>query len=163
MNIIALDLASKVGWASLRDDKLEVGTWKNPTQYSASPGAFMAAFVDWFADMNRWQEMEVVAYEMSAHHRTPIQSLIAHGLITRVQEWAYRHDVKQLHVWPNTLKKFATGNGNCGKDQVIVAMRKRWNWHGKDADEADALAVLTWAVHQYQPAVAVVAETKNGD
>ena len=40
---------------------------------------------------------------------------------------------------PGTLKKYATGNGNAGKDQVTNACQKRLGYDGYNNDEADAL------------------------
>lgn len=57
-------------------------------------------------------------------------------------------------LWsPGSIKKYATGNGNADKDQMVAAALKRWgvdfSVHGKVAaqDLADALACakLTWA------------------
>ena len=44
-----------------------------------------------------------------------------------------------------TIKKHATGKGNAGKDLVIAAMRARGFDPGDD-NEADALAILQWAL-----------------
>jgi Holliday junction resolvasome RuvABC endonuclease subunit len=40
---------------------------------------------------------------------------------------------------PNTLKKYATGNGQAAKDQVTNAAQKRLGYEGYNNDEADAL------------------------
>lgn len=40
---------------------------------------------------------------------------------------------------PATLKKYATGKGNAGKDEMIVAACKRFPWFNGGNDEADAL------------------------
>ena len=40
---------------------------------------------------------------------------------------------------PGTLKKYATGNGSAGKDQVTNAAQKRLGYDGYQNDEADAL------------------------
>ncbi|MDH1428274.1 hypothetical protein N5J23_17280 [Comamonas aquatica] len=44
-----------------------------------------------------------------------------------------------------TIKKHATGKGNAGKEDVIAAMRARGHAPADD-NEADALALLHWAV-----------------
>jgi Holliday junction resolvasome RuvABC endonuclease subunit len=46
-----------------------------------------------------------------------------------------------------TIKKHATGKGNAGKQAVIAAMQAK-GYHPKDDNEADALALLTWAMEQ---------------
>ena len=46
-----------------------------------------------------------------------------------------------------TIKKHATGKGNAGKDAVIAAMRAA-GFKPSDDNEADALALLAWALDQ---------------
>ena len=46
-----------------------------------------------------------------------------------------------------TIKRHATGKGNAGKDAVIAAMRAKGHQPGDD-NEADALAILYWALAQ---------------
>ncbi|GAB4112596.1 MAG: hypothetical protein Fur0019_19060 [Tibeticola sp.] len=47
-----------------------------------------------------------------------------------------------------TIKKHATGRGNAGKDQVIIAVRSRGH-APVDDNEADALALLHWAIQDH--------------
>jgi crossover junction endodeoxyribonuclease RuvC len=42
-------------------------------------------------------------------------------------------------VGPTTLKKYATGRGNAGKDEVLLAAARRFPWFKGGNDEADAL------------------------
>lgn len=51
------------------------------------------------------------------------------------------HDrgVRWVEAPPATLKKYATGKGNAGKNDVKAAARKRLGWGGEDDNEADAL------------------------
>lgn len=44
-----------------------------------------------------------------------------------------------LLVPPATLKKYATGKGNCDKTAMVVAARERLGYDGLDNNEADAL------------------------
>ena len=44
-----------------------------------------------------------------------------------------------------TIKKHATGKGNAGKDEMIIAAKSRGH-DPKDDNEADALALLHWAI-----------------
>ena len=49
-----------------------------------------------------------------------------------------------LHL-DGTIKKHATGKGNAGKDDMIASVRLRGHTPVDD-NEADALALLHWAV-----------------
>ncbi len=44
-----------------------------------------------------------------------------------------------------TIKRFATGKGNAGKEAVLAAMRQR-GFQPADDNEADAIAILLWAM-----------------
>lgn len=44
-----------------------------------------------------------------------------------------------------TIKKYATGKGNASKDQMIAAIQARDHTPADD-NEADALALLHWAI-----------------
>ena len=44
-----------------------------------------------------------------------------------------------------TIKRFATGKGNAGKDAVVAAVRAR-GFSPADDNEADAIAILLWAI-----------------
>ena len=43
------------------------------------------------------------------------------------------------------MKRFATGKGNADKQAVLAAMRSR-GFNPADDNEADALAILLWAM-----------------
>lgn len=44
-----------------------------------------------------------------------------------------------LLVSPSTLKKYATGNGHAGKDDMVLATARQFPWFTGKNDEADAL------------------------
>ena len=59
--------------------------------------------------------------------------------------WCEHHQIPYQGVPVGTIKKHATGKGNAGKDDMIASVRL----HGHtpvDDNEADALALLYWAV-----------------
>ena len=47
-----------------------------------------------------------------------------------------------------TIKKHATGKGNASKDEMVASARARGHTPVDD-NEADALALLSWAVHHH--------------
>lgn len=147
MNVLAFDLGTHVGFAALHDGRLTSGAWANPARYCESPGRFFVCFRTWLADMAMWHHPEIVVWEFTPHCASINATVIHFGLVTRVQEWAYRQEARTAFVHPNTLKKFTTGNGRAEKPDMIAAMRKRWKLPKlTDNDEADALAVLSFAL-----------------
>ena len=59
--------------------------------------------------------------------------------------WCEHHNIPYQGVPVGTIKKHATGKGNAGKDGMIASVRKRGH-SPVDDNEADALALLHWAV-----------------
>jgi len=55
----------------------------------------------------------------------------------------YRHNVPVVEVAPAMLKKFATGKGNVGKDEVLAAAIRKYAFEGTNNNEADAW-ILYW-------------------
>ena len=47
-------------------------------------------------------------------------------------------------VAPQALKKFVTGKGNVKKDQMKLAVFKRWGVEFPTTDETDAYALAQW-------------------
>ncbi|HNI02742.1 MAG TPA: crossover junction endodeoxyribonuclease RuvC [Chitinophagales bacterium] len=56
----------------------------------------------------------------------------------------YVNKVKFIEVAPSSLKKFITGRGNAKKDEMILAISKKYNKHFKDDNIADAYALAQW-------------------
>ena len=62
---------------------------------------------------------------------------------------AYRMGVPVVEIAPGNLKKFATGNGKAGKDQMLAAAIRKLAYDGFSNDEADAMWLLSMAFHKY--------------
>jgi len=45
-----------------------------------------------------------------------------------------------------TIKKHATGNGNCGKKEMIKTAIKKYGYRGNDDNVADAICLLKLAI-----------------
>ena len=67
------------------------------------------------------------------------------GLLATLTAWCEHHQIPYQGVPVGTIKKFATGRGNAGKDEMIAAMRALGH-AVTDDNEADALAILHWAI-----------------
>lgn len=59
------------------------------------------------------------------------------GGIVRYMLW--REAWRYIEIAPGTLKKYATGKGNAGKNAMLIAARDRLGYTGEDNDQADAL------------------------
>ena len=67
------------------------------------------------------------------------------GFMGHLTAWCESHNIPYQGVPVGTIKKHATGKGNAGKDEMILAVRQRGHSPGDD-NEADALAILHWAI-----------------
>ena len=83
----------------------------------------------------------------SFHERAGLWWLVTHAL------WA--REVQVVVMPPTSLKKFATGRGNAGKDDVLREVTKRFAWFAGDNNEADALVLAAagadWAGEPMAP------------
>ena len=59
--------------------------------------------------------------------------------------WCELNSIAYQGVPVGTIKRFITGKGNADKDAVIAAVRAR-GFNPADDNEADALAILLWAI-----------------
>lgn len=50
-------------------------------------------------------------------------------------------DIPTARVAPTLLKKFVTGKGNAKKDELRLAIFKKWDFEAKTADECEAYAL----------------------
>lgn len=146
MTILALDLATRTGWAIVRDGRvIESGVQSFDKRRGESNGLLFLRARKWLASFDR---PDLVAYER-AHFRGGAATEICVGLQTRAQEQAAEWGVESAPVATGTLKAWATGNGRADKAAMIqwaaVQIRRR----PIDDNEADAVAVGLWAASEY--------------
>lgn len=152
MKVLALDLGTTTGWALIEGGRVESGTALFDVRRGESPGMRYVKFNRWIEGMVPPGPMGLIAYEQ-AHQRGGAATEIAAGFATRVQEFCARRAIEHVAVHTATLKKFATGYGNAGKGEVIIAVNGRWARPGRppvtDDNEADAIALLHYALATY--------------
>jgi hypothetical protein len=167
VNILALDLAARTGWARARGlagspREVESGELENELPEDAHrelcyrQGLRLLRFGDWVREQvggggcAPW----LVAYERPLAHARGLSAVAAahqyEGVLLR--ELA-RLRVPHVSVNVATLKKHATGDGRAKKPQMIEAARRRWGLRADGAelghDQADALCVLAWTLDSY--------------
>ena len=70
------------------------------------------------------------------------------GFLATLTAWCEHHSIPYSGVPVGTIKKHVTGKGNAGKAEVMAAVRALGHKPADD-NEADALALLSWALSQY--------------
>jgi len=69
------------------------------------------------------------------------------GLLATLSAWCEHHRIPYQGVPVGTIKRHATGKGNASKAEVIAALQAAGHVVNDD-NEADALAVMSWALAQ---------------
>lgn len=145
--ILALDLGSRCGWAMLpRSGRIASGVSEfKPGRFEGAGMAFLR-FERFLADATDASgPFGVVVFEEVRAHAGTLAAQVYGGFLAHLTAWCERHAVPYLGVPVATIKRHATGKGNASKDDVINAMRARGH-APKDDNEADALALLDWAI-----------------
>ena len=103
-------------------------------------------FKHWLAELkNITGEINAVYFEEVRRHVGVDAAHVYGGLIATLTTWCEHHNIAYQGVPVGTIKKHATGKGNAGKAEVIAAMRALGH-PVTDDNEADALAILQWAI-----------------
>lgn len=155
MLILALDLATKTGWALIRNGVIyESGVQDFTKRRGESNGTLFLRARKWLGDFQATPgtHPDLVAYEQ-AHFRGGAATEICVGLQTRAQEIAAQWNVESVPVPTGTLKRWATGKGSADKKVMIDWAFKKLGRQPIDDNEADALAVGLWAAETYDSEV----------
>jgi hypothetical protein len=146
-SLLALDLGSTLGWAV----RLPDGTVTSGTA-TFRPGRFEGGGMGWLR-FRRWLDsmassagpLGSIVFEEVRRHAGTTAAHVYGGFLAHLTAWCEGVGVPYQGVPVGTIKRFATGKGNAGKDAVIAAMRAR-GFAPADDNEADALALLLWAI-----------------
>ena len=145
--VLALDLGTTAGWAlRSRDGIITSGTMTfRPSRFEGGGMRFLR-FRQWLTEVKQASDgLDQVAFEEVRSHAGTDAAHLFGGWLAILTAWCEHHSIPYQGVPVGTIKRFATGKGNAGKDAVIAAMRAR-GFHPSDDNEADALAILLWAL-----------------
>ena len=146
MNILALDTATKTGWATFFDHRVSSGVQEFGLRRGESAGMRFLRFRAWLKKMAEYApgKIDLIVFEQ-AHHRGGAATQLCVGLVTDVLAFAADIEAETMPVHTGTLKKWATGKGNAGKDEMKLEARKR-GYKPIDDNEADACLLLEYAM-----------------
>lgn len=148
MKILALDLATKTGWA-LGDTERDItmvhsGVQDFSLKRGESSGMRMLYFDRWISQMLSDHKPKIVAYEMP-HQRGGAPSQVLLGLLGILHKACAEAEIDFFSVHTASLKKFATGYGKASKEEMCKAASSIVGREIKSNDEADALHIWNWA------------------
>ena len=144
MTVLALDLGTTTGWATRLNGQVFSGTVSlKPSRYDGG-GVRYLRFTRWLDEMAA-EPLGAVYFEEVRRHAGTDAAHVYGGLMATLTAWCELRGIPYEGVPVGTIKKHATGKGNANKDAMIAAARAR-GFDPKDDNEADALAILHWAI-----------------
>lgn len=146
MNILALDLASKLGWAH-SDGSSGIATIK-AKKPGTHNGPRYEHYATWLADTLSKHPADAIVYEQ-AHHRGGAATRWALGLIAVTELVATKQGIETVKPYHSaTIKKHATNNGRADKAEMLKAAKVRNpDMEFLSDDHVDALFVLDLALN----------------
>lgn len=153
--ILALDLGTTTGWAlSLPDRSITHGYVSFKPQRFEGGGMRYLRFRRWLDEMlaisgprNDLSAVCAVYFEEVRRHLGVDAAHAYGGFLATLTSWCEHQKIPYQGVPVGTIKRHVTGKGNAGKSEMVDAMKSR-GYVVADDNEADALAVLEWALAQ---------------
>ena len=145
--VLALDLGQKTGWAVRNaDGAIASGTAEfKPGRFEGGGMAFLR-FRAWLLEVDQTTGgVDTVYFEEVRSHRGVAAAHAYGGFLAHLTAWAEANKVPYRGVPVATIKRHATGQGNANKEAVMAAVRAL-GFAPADDNEADALAMLHWAL-----------------
>lgn len=150
ITILALDLGTTTGWA-LRETSGHIisGSESFRPQRFEGGGMRFLRFKRWLTEIQQsCGGIDCLHFEEVRRHVSTDAAHAYGGFLATLTAWCEHHQIPYQGVPVGTIKKHATGRGNAGKTDVIAAVRARGH-APVDDNEADALALLHWAIEQH--------------
>lgn len=145
--VLALDLGLTTGWAIRTcDEFISSGTLSLKSSRYDGGGMRYLRFTNWLSEMDRLSgPIEAIYFEEVRRHAGTDAAHVYGGLMATLTAWAELRGVPYQGVPVGTIKRHATGHGNANKQAMIDAARKH-GFSPADDNEADAIAILLWAI-----------------
>lgn len=160
MNILALDLGTKTGWAMhVRGGVVTSGTTNCAPKASEKPGQRWLNFRNQLTALGRAAgEINVVYFEDVKNHAGILASHAYGGFRAHLEVWCAVNNVEMIPVGVGQIKKHWTGKGNAKKPEMIAEAEAR-GFIPVDDNHADALAILAYGLNDQ----GLVRQTVNRD
>jgi Holliday junction resolvasome RuvABC endonuclease subunit len=145
--ILALDLGQTTGWAVRNaDGAIASGTVKFKPGRFEGGGMIYLRFRAWLQEVDETAGgIGTIYFEEVRSHRGVAASHAYGGFLAHLTAWAEANKIPYAGAPVATIKRHIAGKGNADKDAVIAAVRAL-GFDPADDNEADALALLDWAL-----------------
>lgn len=146
MNILALDIAAKTGWACMVDGKVESGVFDVSEKDFGEAGYL---FGNWIADtLTRVGKLVI---EMPISWQRNLTAARCDGLYMIAQAAAHAQEIPREDVTAAKWRKAILGRGNLPRAEakrLVLIWAHTSGFKPVDDNEAEALAILTWALEK---------------
>ena len=141
MKILALDIATKTGWAT----DTASGTWDLTPKRGESVGMRIVRFKAKVKEMIELENINLITYEIPVG-RFQASIIVATEMIGALKLLCEEMKIDYASYSAKQIKKFWTGSGNAGKPAMIAEAKKRFpDLEIIDDNHADAIALLELA------------------
>ncbi len=147
MRILALDVATKCGWA-FQDSDMDItsGVWDLSIKRDESGGMRLLRFKSKLKEIRVTFCIDLVVFEAARHAGPNMQgALVVQAELQGVlKSWCDVHKIDYRGYSPKEIKKHATGKGSANKEKMIEAAKLKWPLVNIiDDNQADALHLLS--------------------
>jgi Holliday junction resolvasome RuvABC endonuclease subunit len=105
-------------------------------------------FKRWLTEIKQTVDTIDAVYFEEVRRHVGVDAAHAYGgFLATLTAWCEHHQIPYSGVPVGTIKLHATGKGNANKDAMVAAMQAKGH-PVTDDNEADALAILHWAMEQ---------------
>jgi hypothetical protein len=149
-SLLCLDLGTTTGWALRSGDAAIVsGTVSfRPSRYDGG-GIRYLRFRGWLDQLaTDVGGLSAIHFEEVRRHAGTDAAHVYGGLLATLTAWCEERGIAYQGVPVGTIKRFISGKGNADKAAVIAAVRSR-GLNPADDNEADAIAILLWAIETH--------------
>jgi Holliday junction resolvasome RuvABC endonuclease subunit len=128
------------------DGRITSGTSEYRQDRWQGGGVKFLLFRRWLTEIkNCVGELDLIVFEEVRRHASVDSSHAYGGWLAILAAWCEHHSIPYQAVPVGTIKRHVTGKGNADKAAVIDAVRRR-GFNPADDNEADAIALLPWAI-----------------
>lgn len=145
--ILTLDLGTTTGWALRQPDNAIIsGSESFKPQRFEGGGMRFLRFKRWLTEIKQTTDgIDAIYFEEVRRHAGVDAAHAYGGFMAHLTAWCEHHGIPYQGVPVGTIKKHATGKGNASKGEMVAAAIRRGH-SPSDNNEADALALLHWAI-----------------
>lgn len=150
VSLLSLDLGTTTGWAVLHQDRTITSGSESfkPGRFEGGGMRFLR-FKRWLTEIkNSVDGIDAVYFEEVRRHAGVDAAHAYGGFMAHLTAWCEHHQIPYQGVPVGTIKRHVTGKGNADKAAMVAVVTAR-GYLPVDDNEADAIALLLWAIAHY--------------